>query len=236
MKTFIPTLAILAAVASSAVMARDASFVSSAQIKALQILPDPPSSTSETTATELLELHRIESRRTPEQAAHAMADDKDESIFIFRAQIGDVLTTARLPLTVALSLRVKNDESISSTPAKEGFKRVRPYNLDQTLHPVCTTKTKNDSYPSGHTTVGYLMALTLIDMVPEKRDVILERADDYAHNRLVCGVHYASDLQASKLLAYSIHAVMANDAQYRRELAGAQLELRAAMGLTPPVN
>ena len=165
-----------------------------------------------------------------------MADDKDESIFIFRAQIGDVLTTARLPLTVALSLRVKNDESISSTPAKEGFKRVRPYNLDQTLHPVCTTKTKNDSYPSGHTTVGYLMALTLIDMVPEKRDVILERADDYAHNRLVCGVHYASDLQASKLLAYSIHAVMANDAQYRRELAGAQLELRAAMGLTPPVN
>jgi acid phosphatase (class A) len=25
---------------------------------------------------------------------------------------------------------------------------VRPYNLDKTLHPVCTTKSKNDSYPS----------------------------------------------------------------------------------------
>ena len=127
--------------------------------------------------------------------------------------------------------RVKNDEGINTAPAKDGFKRVRPYNLDKTLHPICVTKTKNDSYPSGHTTTGYLMALTLIDMVPEKRDAILARADDYANNRLVCGVHYPSDLQASKLLAYSIHAVMGTHPQYQKELAAARLELRQSLGL-----
>ena len=227
---------LLAGPAASKTLARDAAFVSAAQVNAFQILPEPPAATSETTKTELAELHRIESLRTPEQAARAMADDKNESIFIYQAQMGEVFTAARLPLTAAFSSRVKNDEGINSTPAKEGFGRVRPYNLDQTLHPVCTTKTKNDSYPSGHTTVGYLMALTLIDMVPEKRDVILARADDYAHNRLVCGVHYPSDLQASKLLAYSIHAVMANNPQYRQELAAARTELRQTLGLTVLAN
>jgi hypothetical protein len=35
------------------------------------------------------------------------------------------------------------------------------------------------------------LVLTLI--VPEKRDAILARADDDAHNRLICGVHYHQD-------------------------------------------
>jgi acid phosphatase (class A) len=44
-------------------------------------------------------------------------------------------------------------------------------------------------------------------------------------------VHYSSDLEASKLLAYAIHAVMAQNPQYRQELAAARTELRAALGL-----
>ena len=236
MKNIIFSLAFLAALTSGSALARDASFVPAEQIHASQILPQPPAANSETTQAELLELHRIESVRTPEQVQSARADDKNESIFIFQAQMGPVFNAAALSLTTAFSARVKNDEGINSTPAKEVFERVRPYNLDKTLHPVCTTKTKNDSYPSGHTTTGYLMALTLIDMVPEKRDVILARADDYARNRLVCGVHYPSDLQASKLLAYSIHAVMANHPQYRQELAAARVELRQALGLATPAN
>ncbi len=76
------------------------------------------------------------------------------------------------------------------------------------------------------------MALTLIDMLPEKRDAIFSRADDYANNRLVCGVHFPSDVQASKLIAYSVHAVMGINPQYRSELAAASAELRRALGLS----
>jgi acid phosphatase (class A) len=43
-----------------------------------------------------------------------------------------------------------------------------------------------------------LEALVLIMMVPENRDAILTRADDYAHSRVVCGVHYPTDVEASK--------------------------------------
>jgi acid phosphatase (class A) len=163
-----------------------------------------------------------------------MADDNNETMFLYSNVLGDKFTPENLPVIAAFSARVKNDEGINAAPAKDGFHRVRPYNLDKTLHPICKTKTKDDSYPSGHTTAGYLLGLALIDMIPEKRDVILERAKDFGNNRLICGVHYSSDLQASKVLAYSIHAVMNTNPQYQKEMAAAKLELRQALGL--PVN
>ncbi len=239
MKTIIGFLLFfLAAFIGSPANAGEPSFVHAEQTHALLILPEPPAPTSDTTKAELVELHRIENSRTDEQVAQAVFDDKDESIFIYRNVLGTAFTPLALPITAAFSARVKNDEGINSTPAKNGFQRMRPYNLDKTLHPICATITKSYSYPSGHTTAGYLQALTLIEMVPEKRDAILARADNYANNRLVCGVHYPSDLHAGKLLAYAIHAVMDTDPQYQKELAAARLELRNALGLpiTPAIT
>jgi acid phosphatase (class A) len=217
------------------VHAKEPSFVSAEETRAFQILPTPPTAQSDRTQAELAELaelHRIEATRSDVQKTAAMADDKEETLFIFKQQMGDWFNAQTLPQTAAFGLRVKNDEGINTAPAKKGFARVRPYNLDTTLHPVCVTKTVNDSYPSGHATTGYLMALTLVDMVPEKRDLILARADDYANNRLICGVHYRSDIEASKLVAYTLHAVMANKPQYQRELAVARAEVQRTQAAT----
>jgi acid phosphatase (class A) len=235
-KPLVVSLLCLASFIGSAATAREPSFVEADQIRAFDILPAPPAAASDITKAELAELHRLELARTSAQIERAMADDKNESIFIFQEVLGNTFSAKVLPVTAVFSARVKNDEGINTAPAKNGFQRVRPYNLDSTLHPVCTTKTKDDSYPSGHTTTGYLMALALIDMLPEKRDAILARADDYANNRLVCGVHYRSDLQASKLLAYSIHAVMAINPQYQKKMLAAKMELRQALGFQTARN
>ena len=214
------------------VHAKDPSFVSAEETRAFQILLAPPMAQSDKTKAELAELHRLEATRSDLQKAAAMADDKEESIFIFKQQLGEWFNAQALPQTAAFGARVKNDVGINTAPAKTGFARVRPYNLDTTLKPICVTKIKDDAYPSGHATTGYLMALTLIDMLPEKRDAILTRADDYANNRLICGVHYRSDIEASKLLAYTIHAVMANKPQYQQELAVARAELQRTLAST----
>ena len=176
-------------------------------------------------------MHRIEARRTEAEVARAKFDDENENIFLFRDVLGDKFTKENLPVTAAFAARVRGDEGVNTDVAKAGFHRVRPYNFDKTLHPVCKTKAKDDSYPSGHATSGYLLALTLIDMVPEKRDAILARAEDYGHNRLVCGVHYPTDVPASKLLAYTIHAIMEVSPEYQKELAAAKAELRQALEL-----
>ncbi len=230
MKKTAATFLVLALLCAPAA-ARDAGFVTPEQSHPLEILATPPAPHSEKSDAELAELHRIEDARTAEQVAHAKADDENQTIFLFKTVFGDKFTKENLPAVDALGARLKADKSANTGAAKEAFHRIRPYNVDKTLHPVCKTKAKDNSYPSGHTTVGYLMGLALIDLAPERRDDILARADDYAHNRLVCGVHFPTDLAAARLVAYAVHAITELDPDYRKAMAAARAELRNALGL-----
>jgi acid phosphatase (class A) len=221
-------LTFLLALCCAQAFGADAVYVPAARIQGQLLLAAPLAAQA---ALDLAELHDIESRRTPEQAARAKADSDDETIFLFRDVIGEGFSAARLPLTAKLSEHVGHDESANTDPLKKAYARKRPYNADKTLKPVCKTKVKDDSYPSGHATAGYLEALTLIDLMPEKRDAVLARASEYANNRLVCGVHYRADIDAGKLLAYAVHALMRENPQYQAELAAARTELAAAAGV-----
>jgi len=223
----------LLALLSTPAFAEEPNFAGPAQTHGLWILSTPPAADSTVTKAELAELHRIQASRTSAQEAQARADAAEESLFIYKSVLGEKFNPGALPLTVAFGQRVKHDEDVNTDPLKAVFKRVRPYKLDQSLRPACKATKADNSYPSGHATAGYLAALALIDMVPEQRDAILARADVYAENRLVCGVHYPSDIAAAKLLAYSTHAVMTTNPQYQTELAAARNELRQQLGLAP---
>jgi acid phosphatase (class A) len=73
--------------------------------------------------------------------------------------------------------------------------------------------------------------LVLAMILPEKRDAILARADEYAHNRLVCGVHYPTDIVASKSVAYAMIGLMMNDPRFIQEFDAARAETRIVLGL-----
>jgi acid phosphatase (class A) len=210
---------------------RVASFVHINQLPLAAMIPAPPPEGSEAVAAEYRELHRIQDARTPEQVKAAQADEAEEDIFIYRTVLGAGFNAQALPLTAALSAHVHGDEPIASDGLKKMYARPRPYQVDMTLHPVCKTTTAHNAYPSGHTLSGYLLALTLTEMVPEKSAEILARADDYAHNRLVCGVHTASDLEASRRIAYAMFGSMLEDTRFQKDLAAARTETRHALGL-----
>jgi acid phosphatase (class A) len=198
-----------------------------------RILPPPPSRNSASTAAELTELHRIEATRTPAQVTQAETDDQEEDIFIFKTVLGPGFTAEALPLTAALSAHVRKDESAAGSPLKKIYHRPRPYHVDSTLHPVCALNAEATSYPSGHSLSGYLLAFTLVQLVPEKRQQIFERADEYVHNRLVCGVHYASDIEASRMVAYAVFGWLTASPKFRQDLAAASEETRRKLGLSP---
>lgn len=211
--------------------AKDPIFVSADQSRGAEFLPSPPIDGSAEQKAELVELHDIEAKRSDAEVKQAQFDAENETIFAFANVLGDRFNEAALPLTAAFGKRVVNDESVNVNPVKAFFHRIHPYTTDTSLKPVCKTKGKDDSYPSGHATVGYLLGLTLAEMVPEKRDEILARADGFARSRLICGVHYPSDIRASKPLSYAVHALMTANPQYRVELAAAKAELRKALAL-----
>src|SRR5262245_47814206 len=208
-------------------------FVSAEQLNTAGILIHPPARNSDETKAELAELHRLQETRSPAQVLRAQTDDSEEDIFIFRDVLGDRFNREGLPITALLSDHVHNDVGIIVNPAKAFFQRPRPYHFDGTVEPVCRIKEdpRDYAYPSGQGTTGYLEGLVLTLIVPEQRDAILARADEFAHNRLICGVHYPSDIAASKQVAYAAIEIIVNNSQFKKELAAARAETRAALGL-----
>jgi len=211
--------------------AREPALLPSESIQPAQILIQPAPLGTPALAQELELMRQIAKDRTPAQIQQAVADDADESMFIFARVLGPKFNAAALPLTAALSTKVQSDSSWVGAPAKTAFLRPHPYHADTQLPTVCPTKAKHDSYPSGHTLAGYMQALVLMDMVPEQQEAILQRAADFAQNRVICGVNYPSDLEASRLLAYSAYAVIRNQPAYQQEVKAARQEVRRALNL-----
>lgn len=60
------------------------------------------------------------------------------------------------------------------------------------------------SYPSGHAVRGYTIALILGGMFPDKKQKLLERAHDYAESRVICGMHWNSDIEAGEEFAQKL--------------------------------
>jgi acid phosphatase (class A) len=205
-------------------------FLQSSPLDLALIIERPPRNNSAVTMAELKQLHEIEKVRTLQEANEAKADDAEQDIFIYRSIYGSWFTPGNLPVLASLSADVHNEEGIATASLKAGFARPRPYQLDPSLHPVCKLTTEANSYPSGHTLSGYLLGYTLAYLTPEKKDLILARTDEYAYNRLVCGVHYPSDVEASKALAAAMFGVMLLSPAFQQRLRDAQNELQTRLG------
>lgn len=86
------------------------------------------------------------------------------------------------------------------------------------------------SYPSGHATVGALMAILLAEMVPERRGALFSRGWEYGDARVISGVHFPSDVEAGRILGSLLAGLMLQDARFRADLGAARAELRALLG------
>lgn len=92
---------------------------------------------------------------------------------------------------------------------KYKFNRPRPQQLaeifDYKINVFESKTTATPSYPSGHTTLAYVIAYISADMNPSNRDKDLALANSVAHARMLMGVHYPSDNSASIALAKQIY-------------------------------
>ena len=71
------------------------------------------------------------------------------------------------------------------------------------------------SYPSGHTTYGYMGSLILAVLVPARYGQMITRAAEYGNDRILIGAHYAMDVLGGRTLAtYDLAHLLANDPAY----------------------
>jgi len=112
---------------------------------------------------------------------------------------------------------------------KEAYPRSRPYVVDSTIKP-CYDRLVNprESYPSGHAANGLAAAMVIAEVVPARRQALLARGIHYGNNRIVCGVHYQSDVYQGQLVAADYMAVLLRNAAFQADLECAQAEQRRA--------
>lgn len=173
-------------------------------------------------------MHRRYGRR--KRLKVVQKDDQDESIFLYSTVLGREFNAKNLPLTDAFGKRVRGETSAVNAVLKPYFARPRPFVADASVQPVCE-KSKEFSYPSGHAMVGYLTGLVLAQMVPEKSAAIMARAKEFAEHRLVCGVHYPSDIEASHTIALALFGAISVSPKYQSDLAAARAEVRGKLHL-----
>jgi hypothetical protein len=75
--------------------------------------------------------------------------------------------------------------------------------------------TDSPSFPSGHTTYGYMGSILLAVLVPQRYPQMIARASEYGNDRILMGAHYAMDVLGGRTLAtYDLAHLLANDPAY----------------------
>lgn len=195
--------------------------------------PAPPPAGSPPERAELQELLDMQSARTVDDVEAAHADRKTEVSRFYDALGLDPRQPPSLPELEAFAERVGDDIGIRVRDMKKRFLRRRPYVIEPRIDPCIADVRGDRSYPSGHAAWGYGMAYLLARMVPERATELMRRADAYARQRMVCGVHFRSDLEAGRLLAERTLSELLEDPRFRAEANAAGEELRGALGLGP---
>jgi len=219
--------------ASAAKPAKTLEALTAADIDPIRLLPPPPADGSDRQKAELAELRHYQDTRTGGQLDQALWDDEHENASLFIAVLGPKFDLATLPQTARLIAVVENDEGIAASAAKKAFHRHRPWIFDDTLVgcPRGTAKDPLSSYPSGHGTIGYADGVVLAALMPDHAADIMARAAEFAESRLICGVHFRSDIIASEALGTSVGVMLLKSPALQDQIAAARAELKAA-GLT----
>jgi acid phosphatase (class A) len=202
-----------------------AALLSGSEIDASRFLPPPPAPGSVDEKAEFGELKAIAARSTPQELTAAAHDAKDETPDIFNGAIG--FDIAARPQTFKLLKMAAEEEESDSKLAKAYFHRPRPYSVDpsiRTCEPVKPGKAAN-SYPSGHSSLAFSMGVILASLVPEKSQAVLARASEYAEHRLVCGVHYRSDIVAGQQFGTILALKLMQNPVFRAQMDLAKAEL-----------
>ena len=204
-----------------------APFVTDADVSLVDLIPAPPAQDGDVTKAELAAYHAMEAARTDDQAKFAIADD-EETVFRFLEGMGIKLDPAKLPITTKFFERVAATEGATVDPAKKIFARPRPPLVDPTIKPLIKLSSSG-AYPSGHATLGMLFGITLSKIMPAKKAEFMARAVQFGQSRFVVGVHYPSDLEASKMAGAAVANAMLHNPAFLTEMENAKAELLAAM-------
>ncbi len=156
----------------------------------------------------------------------------------FSCVLGVPINTQDTPQIYRLLQRTQTDARLSTYRAKNSYKRSRPFVWNKA--PICTEDKRaflltNGSYPSGHSAIGWASALTLAEIDPDHATQILARGRAFSESRVICNVHWYSDIMWGRFMGAGTVARLHANPEYSKALEAAKAELKSvrSKGLKP---
>jgi len=159
----------------------------------------------------------------------------------FSCALGIPISEVETPHLYMLLRRTLADVGLATYAAKDHYQRKRPFVFNGLA--TCTPDEEehlshDGSYPSGHTAVGWGLALVLTQVSPERTDAILARGRAFGESRLVCNVHWYSDVLSGRMVAAATVARLNSNKDFLTAVEAARREVGDARskGLVPVVD
>ena len=232
--------AALAALAATTASAATPGYLAPGQAADMyRVLPAPPAAGSGAEADDRRAFAATRALEGSPRWTMAQSDVEQtpEAAFLdFACSLGVILDDGSAPTLQKILDRLRADARQFVDPPKDKWARPRPY-LGQPGN-ICVEKTealaKSASYPSGHSTLSWAWGLILAELAPDRATDILSRARAYSESRVVCGVHYPSDISAGRLNGSALFAALQSNAEFRADMEKARAELAAARAAGAP--
>jgi acid phosphatase (class A) len=151
-----------------------------------------------------------------------------KKLFFIANSVGEWFNIDNFPATAQLVSNCLQDIRITEFFLKRYFKRSRPYQLDSRLQPLQQIPTP--AFPSGHTLWAYGEALVFSEIIPEKRNTFLELADQVRWSREILGIHYPSDNEAARVIAWHLLKSWYHNPVFISDLEKAKKEWQSKKG------
>ena len=153
----------------------------------------------------------------------------------FSCALGFTIDPKRAPALVSLLDHAGADMGPELDRTKNLWKRHRPYIGNE--QPICVARRgsldDNPSYPSGHATLEFGVSLILAELVPDRAAPLIQRGRTMSESRLVCGVHWVSDVQGGFLEAASLVAALHGSERFRADMEHARTEIASLRQASP---
>lgn len=210
----------------------------------LALLPPPPAAGSAEAAADLAIHRSTRALRDTPRWALANADDNlkfPKAADVFSCALDLPISQEATPHLNMLLRRTLLDAGLSTYAAKDSHKRQRPFAAlnEGTCAPASEAALRNDgSYPSGHAALGWAWALVLTSLAPDKADALLQRGHAFGQSRVVCGVHWQSDVDNGRVMGAAAVARLQSSPTFSAQAALAQQEIASARarGAKSPLN
>jgi acid phosphatase (class A) len=157
----------------------------------------------------------------------------------FSCAAGVTLSAETTPTIHTLMRRAAADLSLSTNAVKAAFQRERPFMSNGA--PICTPDWEavlrgNGSYPSGHSATGFGIGLVLAEVFPDRASALVARGRAYGQSRVVCNVHWLSDVEEGRVIAAATVARLHADPGFAADLARAREEAAALPRAVAPAD